>query len=412
MKSIRELYRIGQGPSSSHTMGPQKAASFIRNKYPHATSYNVVLYGSLAFTGRGHLTDKAIIDTLAPRPCVVVFDLKTKVSHANTFDITVHFAEGEDIKHRILSLGGGAISIDGETFFEVGDKYEEKNFHDIKKLCLANNWRFYDYIADREGPEIWDYLAKVWRQMKLTIDNGLNNRGFLPGTLKIYRRAGDLYNIHDENETIAARSYRLMSAYAFATGEENASGGIVVTAPTCGSSGTLPSLLKFMSEQYHYSDDDVLKALATAGLIGNIIKHNASISGAEAGCQAEIGTACSMAAAAYAELLKLDLNQIDSAAEIALEHNLGLTCDPIGGYVQIPCIERNAVAASKAITATLLAKYIAGTHAISFDAVVKTMLKTGQDMKKAYRETAKGGLANLYKNVKKRNSNRQKTKTN
>ena len=412
MKSIRELYRIGQGPSSSHTMGPQKAAAFLRNKYLNAISYDVVLYGSLAFTGRGHLTDKAIINTLAPRPCNVTFDLKTKFSHANTFDITIHFAAGEDVKHRILSLGGGAISIDGETFFEVGEKYNEKTFDEIKKLCLSKNWRFYDYVVNCEGPEIWDYLAKVWKQMKLTIDNGLNNRGFLPGSLKVYRRAGDLFNVFDESETVAARSYRLMSAYAFATGEENASGGIVVTAPTCGSAGTLPSLLKFMSEQYNYSDEEVLKALATAALIGNIIKHNASISGAEAGCQAEIGTACSMAAAAYAELLKLDLNQIESAAEIALEHNLGLTCDPIGGYVQIPCIERNAVASSKAITATLLAKYIAGTHAISFDAVVKTMLKTGQDMKKAYRETAKGGLANLYKNIKKSNSSRQKSKTN
>lgn len=406
MKSIRELYRIGQGPSSSHTMGPQKAAAFLRNKYPTATSYNVILYGSLAFTGRGHLTDKAIIDTLAPRPCDVVFDLKTKVVHANTFDVFIHFANAPDIKHRIVSLGGGAIAIDDETFFEVGEKYEEKTFDEIKRLCLANNWRFYDYVANREGPEIWEFLAKVWKQMKLTIDNGLNNRGFLPGSLKVYRRAGDLYNQHDESETLPSRSYRLMSAYAFATGEENASGGIVVTAPTCGSSGTLPSLLKFMSEQYGHSDLEVLQALATAALIGNVVKHNASISGAEAGCQAEIGTACSMAAAAYAELLKLDLNQIESAAEIALEHNLGLTCDPIGGYVQIPCIERNAIAASKAITATLLAKYITGTHAISFDAVVKTMLKTGQDMKKAYRETAKGGLANLYKNIKKSNAKR------
>ena len=406
MKSIRELYRIGQGPSSSHTMGPQKAAAFIRDKYPRATSYDVVLYGSLAFTGRGHLTDKAIINMLAPRPCIVTFDYKSKVAHANTFDITIHQPDQPDIKHRILSLGGGAISIDGETFFEVGEKYAEKTFDEIKRLCLANNWRFYDYVADREGPEIWNFLAKVWKQMKLTIENGLNNRGFLPGSLKIYRRAGDLYNVFDENETLAARSYRMMSAYAFATGEENASGGIVVTAPTCGSSGTIPALLKYMAEQYHHSDQEVLEALATAALIGNVIKHNASISGAEAGCQAEIGTACSMAAAAYAELLKLDLNQIESAAEIALEHNLGLTCDPIGGYVQIPCIERNAVAASKAITATLLAKYIAGTHAISFDSVVATMLKTGKDMRKAYRETAKGGLANLYKNLKKSRAKR------
>jgi len=387
-------------------MGPQKAAAFIRDKYPRATSYDVVLYGSLAFTGRGHLTDKAIINMLAPRPCIVTFDYKSKVAHANTFDITIHQPDQPDIKHRILSLGGGAISIDGETFFEVGEKYAEKTFDEIKKLCLANNWRFYDYVADREGPEIWTFLAKVWKQMKLTIENGLNNRGFLPGSLKIYRRAGDLYNVFDENETLAARSYRMMSAYAFATGEENASGGIVVTAPTCGSSGTIPALLKYMAEQYRHSDQEVLEALATAALIGNVIKHNASISGAEAGCQAEIGTACSMAAAAYAELLKLDLNQIESAAEIALEHNLGLTCDPIGGYVQIPCIERNAVAASKAITATLLAKYIAGTHAISFDSVVATMLKTGKDMRKAYRETAKGGLANLYKNLKKSRAKR------
>lgn len=404
MKSIRELYRIGQGPSSSHTMGPQKAAAFIRDKYPSAISYDVVLYGSLALTGRGHLTDQAIIETLAPRPCNVTFDYKSKVTHVNTFDITIHQTDREDVKHRILSLGGGAISIDGETFFEVGEKYAEKNFDQIKKLCLANNWRFYDYVVDCEGPEIWTFLAKVWKQMKLTIDNGLNNRGFLPGSLKVYRRAGDLYNVFDESETLSARSYRLMSAYAFATGEENASGGIVVTAPTCGSAGTIPALLKYMSEQYHYSDQEVLQALATAALIGNIVKHNASISGAEAGCQAEIGTACSMAAAAYAELLKLDLNQVESASEIALEHNLGLTCDPIGGYVQIPCIERNAVAASKAITATLLAKYIAGTHAISFDSVVETMLKTGKDMRKAYRETAKGGLANLYKNLKKSRS--------
>jgi L-serine dehydratase len=385
-------------------MGPQKAAAFIRNKYPNAIGYDVFLYGSLAFTGRGHLTDKTIINTLAPRPCNVTFDYTTKVAHANTFDIIIHQSDQEDVKHRILSLGGGAISIDGETFFEVGEKYAEKSFEEIRRLCLANNWRFYDYVAEREGQEIWDFLAKVWKQMKSTIDNGLNNRGFLPGSLKIYRRAGDLYNVFDENETLAARSYRLMSAYAFATGEENASGGIVVTAPTCGSSGTMPALLKYMSEQYKYSDQEVLQALATAALIGNIVKHNASISGAEAGCQAEIGTACSMAAAAYAELLKLDLNQIGSAAEIALEHNLGLTCDPIGGYVQIPCIERNAVAASKAITATLLAKYIAGTHAISFDAVVETMLKTGKDMRKAYRETAKGGLANLYKGLKKSRS--------
>jgi len=402
MKSIRELYRIGHGPSSSHTMGPQRAAYYLRNKYPMALSYDVILYGSLAFTGRGHLTDKTIIDTLAPRPCIVSFDYKTKVEHANTFNITIHLPGEQNITRRVVSLGGGAITISDEPPFEMGEKYEEKTFEEIKRVCLANNWRFYDYVADREGDDIWEYLAKVWKQMKMTIENGLANRGFLPGQLKVYRRAGDLFNHFDEQETLADRSYRLMSAYAFATGEENASGGMMVTAPTCGSSGTMPSILKYMSEQYHFSDEEVMRAIATAGVIGNVVKHNASISGAEAGCQAEIGTACSMAAAAYAELLHLDLNQIESAAEIALEHNLGLTCDPIGGYVQIPCIERNAIAAAKAITSTMLAKYITNTHAISFDAVVETMLKTGKDMKRAYRETAGGGLADLYKSLKKK----------
>lgn len=406
MKSIRELYKIGRGPSSSHTMGPFKAASLMKKRYKDAISYDVTLFGSLAFTGKGHLTDKSLIDAFSPLPCKVTFDYKTKTPHVNTFDITINFLKKESITKRFFSLGGGAFTIEGERKYDKPDIYLEKNFAEIKALCKQNNWRFKDYVEHYEGKEIWTFLKEVWEQMQLTIENGLNASGLLPGTLKIYRRARDLYHQSPENENVSNRAIRLMSAYAFATGEENASGGVVVTAPTCGSAGTLPALLKYLSDENNYQEEEILIALATAGVIGNVIKHNASISGAEAGCQAEIGAACSMSAAAYAELLKYDLTQIEVAAEIALEHNLGLTCDPIGGYVQIPCIERNAIAVSKAITSTMLAQYLTDTHAISFDLVTETMLQTGQDIKKEYRETAKGGLANLYTHLIKKHRNR------
>lgn len=397
MKSIRHIFRIGHGPSSSHTMGPQKAAAYLKKQYPLAIAYEVILYGSLAFTGRGHLTDRIIIDTFASIPCQVKFDYKTKVDHVNTMDVFIHLDENHVIRRRVISLGGGAIQIEDEPPYESAEIYHEENFEAIKAVCEANKWRLYQYVEAHEGESIYDYLRQVWSQMLATIERGLHSTGFLPGKLKVHRRAPDLATISDLEETSEMKTYRTLSAYAFATGEENASGGLMVTAPTCGSAGTLPAVLKYLVETYHYDETAVLRALATAGIIGNVVKQNASISGAEAGCQAEIGTACSMAAAAYAELLGLDLQQIESAAEIALEHNLGLTCDPIGGYVQIPCIERNAVAAIKALTATSLAKYIAGTHAISFDSVVKAMLLTGKDIKTAYRETSKGGLAYLYK---------------
>lgn len=378
-------------------MGPQKAAAYLKKQYPLAIFYEVTLYGSLAFTGRGHLTDRIVIDTFAPTPCRIKFDYKTKVSHVNTMDVRIHMNESTSITRRVISLGGGAIQIEDEPPYEDAEIYHEENFEAIKAVCEANNWRIYHYVEAHEGSDIYEYLRTVWTQMLATIEQGLQGNGFLPGKLKVHRRAPTLFHVSDSNETNEMKTYRILSAYAFATGEENASGGKMVTAPTCGSAGTLPAVLKYLVETYQYDDIAVLRALATAGIIGNVVKQNASISGAEAGCQAEIGTACSMAAAAYAELLGLDFQQIESAAEIALEHNLGLTCDPIGGYVQIPCIERNAVAAIKALTATSLAKYIAGTHAISFDSVVKAMLLTGKDIKRAYRETSKGGLAYLYK---------------
>lgn len=406
MKSIRELYKIGRGPSSSHTMGPYKAASLMKKRYPDAVSFRVTLYGSLAFTGKGHLTDQSVIDAFAPLPCEVIFDYISEMPHVNTFDITINFLDKESITHRIFSLGGGAFKIVGEEKFDKPCVYLEKNFSEIITLCQKNNWRLYDYVEYYEGKEIWSFLKEVWEQMQKTIEKGLNAKGLLPGKLKIYRRAKDLYAQSPENEDVSTRAMRLMSAYAFATGEENASGGVVVTSPTCGSAGTLPALLKFLSDEIKYREEEILQALATAAVIGNVVKHNASISGAEAGCQAEIGTACSMSAAAYAELLKYNLNQIEVAAEIALEHNLGLTCDPIGGYVQIPCIERNAIAVNKAITSTMLAQYLTDTHAISFDLVTETMLQTGKDLGTGYRETAKGGLANLYAHLKKKHQDR------
>lgn len=406
MKSICELYNIGHGPSSSHTMGPYKAASLMKKRYPNALSYKVTLYGSLAFTGKGHLTDRAFIDTFHPLPCEVVFDYKTKTPHVNTFDLEIFLNNDEIIKERFYSLGGGAFKIDGEPEYGKPSIYQEQSFLEIKEVCQKNDWRFKDYVEHYEGPDIWNFLAKVWHQMQKTIENGLCAEGYLPGSLKIYRRAKKLYKQQLENETTSARAVRLMSSYAFATGEENASGGIVVTAPTCGSAGTLPALLKYIYDENNFTEQEILEALATAAIIGNVAKHNASISGAEAGCQAEIGVACAMAAAAYADLLKYDLNQIEVASEIALEHNLGLTCDPIGGYVQIPCIERNAIAVNKALTSTLIAKYLTDTHAISYDLVIKTMLQTGKDIKKAYRETSKGGLANLYTHLKKKHKDR------
>lgn len=406
MKSIRELYKIGRGPSSSHTMGPFKAASLMKKRYKDAISFDVTLYGSLAFTGKGHLTDKSVINAFLPLPCKVTFDYKTQTPHVNTFDITINFLEKESVTKRIFSLGGGAFTIEGEEEFGKPNIYLETNFAEIKALCQENNWRFKDYVEHYEGKEIWDFLRAVWEQMQLTIENGLKASGLLPGNLKIYRRAGKLYHQSPENEDVSSRAMRLMSAYAFATGEENASGGVVVTSPTCGSAGTLPALLKYLSDENNYDEEKILEALATAGVIGNVVKHNASISGAEAGCQAEIGSACAMTAAAFAELLKYNLNQIEVAAEIALEHNLGLTCDPIGGYVQIPCIERNAIAVNKAITAAMLAQYLTDTHAISFDLITEIMLQTGKDLKNEYRETAEGGLANLYGHLIKKNQNR------
>lgn len=397
MKSLRYLYRIGHGPSSSHSIGPFRAAKYFKKRYPNAIAYDVTLYGSLALTGRGHLTDKTIVETLAPTDTKIIFDYKTPVPHPNTMDFVLYFEDGTSLKKKVFSTGGGAIRIDGELEEAEEEVYPEKNFKEVADICKKNNWSLVDYVRHYEGDEIFEYLTKVYRQMLETINRGLTATGELPGRLHVKRRAHEFLTSKFENESSVGKAYRSIMAYAFATGEENAAGGMVVTAPTCGSAATMPALLKYYQSTYNVDEKRVVEALAVGGVFGNIIKQNGSISGAEAGCQAEIGSACSMTAAAYAYLKRLSFDGIECAAEVAMEHSLGSTCDPIGGYVQIPCIERNVLAATRAETAVRLAEYAFDTRTISFDTIVQTMIETGKDLKKAYRETSKGGLAKEIK---------------
>lgn len=410
MKSLLNLYRIGRGPSSSHTMGPERAALYLKEKFQNIIKVDIILYGSLAFTGRGHLTDKVLIETFYPLPTQVVFDYKTKVDFPNTFDVKLTLNDGLIINKRVLSLGGGAISISDEPQQLEKEIYPQKNFKEIKNFCLEHNFSLPQYVEYYEGKEIWQYLLKVWNQMTKTIHNGLTKSGVLPGKLKIARRASSFLIPSHMKESSFSRSNRLIAAYAFATNEENASGGIVVTAPTCGSSGTLPAVLMHLVDRYEFSDQKIIEALAVAGIIGNLVKENGSISGAEAGCQAEVGTACSMAAAATSYLKGFSIDQIEYAAEAAMEHSLGLTCDPVQGYVQIPCIERNAIAATKALSATYLAEFASSSHRVSFDTIVQTMLETGKDINRKYRETSKGGLAIDYMKAEKAKKKESKLK--
>ncbi len=397
MRSIRELYRIGRGPSSSHTMGPERACLQMKKKYPDADAYRVVLYGSLAMTGKGHGTDRVIRETLAPLTGEVIFDRETPPErHPNMMDFFIYVHGKEIASERIWSVGGGVISPDQEEIETPSVVYPLSSFGEISAECARRNIRLWQYAEEIEGDGLFPYLATVWDVMKAAIERGLSVRGILPGGLGTERRAQIIYQRKHIDESPQTKENRLVSSYAFAVSEENAAGGVIVTAPTCGSSGVLPAVLRYMQESRGFSDADILRALAAAGVIGNLIKTNASISGAECGCQAEIGSACSMAAAALAELFGMGFDQIDYAAEVAMEHHLGLTCDPIGGLVQIPCIERNAVAAMRAINALSLANFLADSHKISFDLIVKTMYNTGTDLPLGYRETAAGGLAKYY----------------
>ncbi len=398
MESLKELYKIGVGPSSSHTMGPERAAKIISLKYPDADKFRVTLFGSLSKTGVGHRTDYIIKKTLSDQKTEIIFDNSvTDLPHPNTMRFEIIKKDTVIADFTVLSVGGGAVRFMGEDVKPPERPYKLSSFSEIADYCKEKDMRLWQYVEEVEGFEIWDFLQTIWDTMKNSVKEGISAEGEIFGGLGVIRKAKQLYNYRHMDELAETKENRLVCAYAFAVSEQNAScNGKIVTAPTCGASGVLPAVLKYMQDKKRFSDTDILRALATGGLIGNIIKTNASISGAEAGCQAEIGSACSMAAAALAELFDMEIEQIEYAAEVAMEHHLGLTCDPVRGLVQIPCIERNAVAAMRAINAVNLANFLYGTRKISFDLVIKTMYETGKDLHNNYRETSEGGLAKLY----------------
>ena len=398
MQSLRYLYRIGNGPSSSHTMGPIVATKRFLESVEDADKIKVILYGSLAKTGKGHMTDIAIQNVLGEDKCEIVFDFDTPTDvHPNTLDF-IAYKDGEEIKRkRFFSIGGGEVLSEGEEKREYPDVYPHNSFTEIAKYCEEKDIRIWQYVEECEGKEIWNYLAEVWQVMLNAVARGVATEGVLHGGLGTQRKAKFLRKQSHIDESEETKMNRLICAYAFAVSEENASGGIIATAPTCGACGVMPAVLKYLQHKRKFSDEKILQALATGGIIGNLIKTNASISGAECGCQAEIGTACAMAAAAASELYDLNLEEIEYSAEMSIEHHLGLTCDPVCGLVQIPCIERNAIAAMRALNAVNLADFLADTRKISFDTIVETMYETGKDLKVMYRETAEGGLAKTYK---------------
>lgn len=378
-------------------MGPAKAMSIYAERHPDAESFFVILYGSLADTGKGHGTDKAI-ELVSGKPVVIEFNTVDRdLPHENTMDIYSVVGGKRRDPMRVMSVGGGDIEIEGERRPESEEIYPENTFAEISSYCKREGIRLSDFVVMREGEEIYEFLHTVWGVMKASIHEGLTTSGILPGGLDVERKAQYLYNQRHIDESLVTRENRIVCSYAYAVSEQNADNGTIVTAPTCGACAVVPSVLKYMQEKHGFSDKQIFRALAVGGLVGTLVKTNASISGAECGCQAEIGTACSMASAALGELFEMGIDQIEYAAEIAFEHHLGLTCDPICGLVQIPCIERNAVAAMRAINAMNLANFLSGSRKISLDLVIKTMYETGKDLSHLYRETSAGGLAKLYK---------------
>ena len=380
-------------------MGPERAALLFSKRYPDATAFRVTLYGSLSKTGIGHGTDRVLLDTLGTDRTQILFSEESwEGMHPNTMDFSA-FAGDIEIGHlRVESIGGGDIRIPGERpAANTEEVYIEHSFAEIADFC---KWRYIDtlseYVELNEGPEIWDFLMEVWQTMKAAIDEGLSREGVLPGGLNVQRKAKYLYEKDSNVDEPALIEFQRIAAYAYAVAEQNADNGTVVTAPTCGACGVLPAVLKYAQVTKGFTDEQICRGLATAGIIGNLTKTNASISGAECGCQAEIGTACSMAAAALAELYQQNLDQVEYAAEVAMEHHLGLTCDPICGLVQIPCIERNAVAAVRAMNACNLSYFLTGSRNISYDMVCRAMKETGVNLDHRFRETSEGGLAKLY----------------
>lgn len=395
MKTIREIYRIGYGPSSSHTMGPRKAAEIFVGRTQEAASYVVTLYGSLAATGRGHMTDVAILDVLKNATIRWMPDVFLPY-HPNGMKFEALDTDGKVIDSwTVYSVGGGALEEDGKQGDELPEIYHLNTMTEILRYCEESGKRFWEYVEECEGKEIWDYLHDVWQVMCEAIERGIDAEGVLPGPLHLARKAASYY-VKATGYRDNVRTRALVFAYALAVSEENAAGGRIVTAPTCGSCGVLPSVLYHVGKSKNFSEPRILRALATAGLFGNVVKHNASISGAEVGCQGEVGVACAMAAAAATQLFGGTPSQIEYAAEMGLEHHLGMTCDPVCGLVQIPCIERNAYAAARALDTNVYASFSDGLHRVSFDKVVEVMKETGHDLPSLYKETAQGGLAKEY----------------
>jgi len=396
MQSITELYKIGRGPSSSHTIGPEKACMEFMAKNNKADCFKAVLYGSLAKTGKGHGTDSVIRKTFEPFKCEVEFDfLKNDMPHPNTMQLYA-YKNGKSIDFaEVYSVGGGSIVYKNSIETKVKMVYPINSFSDISRECKKHGIRLWEYAEKYEDESFYEYMLEIWVAMKNSISYGINDSGTLPGGLDVAKKAKTLLENQHIDETAQTKENRMVCAYAFAVSEQNASGEKIVTAPTCGAAGVVPAVLYYQQVKNGYSDKQIVRALMSAGIIGNLIKTNASISGAECGCQAEIGSACAMAAAALGELFELSIDKIEYAAEIAIEHHLGLTCDPICGLVQIPCIERNAVAAMRAINAVSLASFLWDTRKISFDRVVQAMKETGTDMHTAYKETSERGLAKI-----------------
>lgn len=396
MYTIKELFKIGNGPSSSHTMGPKKACEEFLKRY-NCDFIRVTLYGSLALTGKGHLTDYIIERTLNPIRCEVVFNIYKDMKHPNTMVFEGYMGDVLVAEMVVESIGGGAINIIGEPISDSKKIYPLSKYREIVSYCKDYKLSLAEYVDLIEGEGFNDYIKKIYDVMLDSIDRGIKTLGHLPGKLNIKRKANYLYYQNSKNLERYELARRNIVAYAYAVSEENASGGEIITAPTCGASGIIPAVLRYAIETGKYDYNIIIDGLKVAGLIGNIVKSNASISGAEAGCQAEVGTACSMAAAFLAYIDGGDYERVESASEIALEHHLGLTCDPVLGYVQIPCIERNAVAALRAVDASRLSSYLNNSDSkISFDLVVETMLATGKDLSVGYRETSEAGLAKKF----------------
>ena len=394
MESIKEIYKIGLGPSSSHTMGPKRAAERFADKNPDASRYVVTLYGSLAATGKGHMTDIAILNVLEPlAPTEIIWQPDVFLPfHPNGMRFEAIDSNGAVADEwNVYSIGGGDIAEEGEMRVK-NHVYSMTRIADIQRWCETTGKTYWEYVDECEGPEVWDYLAEVWAVMKRAVERGIEAEGVLPGGLGVRRKAVSYY-VHASGYAGSLKSRGLVYAYALAVSEENAAGGEIVTAPTCGSCGIVPAVLYHLHTSKGFSEQRILRALATAGVFGNVVKTNASVSGAEVGCQGEVGVACAMAAAAACQLFGGTPAQIEYSAEMGLEHHLGLTCDPVCGLVQIPCIERNAYAAARALDANLYSQFSDGHHSVSFDRIVEVMKQTGHDLPSLYKETAQGGLA-------------------